>query len=209
MWIAGEKYVRSIQSQEAYCGQNSRRLIMSTGSYISIDSLIIKWPIKVGNVPFHKQVIPGSQIVMQAVNAITEPVICHTVLSPLNDGLGSLRAAVACAQSGDTIVLSLNPADTIELSDNPIVISKSLVILSPSTTKRIVKAPGAMPAFIISAGKQVTFKTMEIEGSDVLIENHGYLILLAADLRKTSATPSPPVMNYGHATVRGFVSIKE
>jgi hypothetical protein len=163
----------------------------------------------VGNVPFHKQVIPGSQIVMEAVNTITEPVICKTVLSPLNAGLGSLRAAVACAQPGDTITIALNPGDTIVLTGAPIIINKNLVIRSVSTDKRAIKAPGTMPVFNVASGKALTLQSLYMQGTDVVVENHGSLILLSSEIKKTSASASSPVMNYGQATVKGTVHVKQ
>jgi hypothetical protein len=203
MWIDGEKYIRSLQSQEAYCGQNSKRLIMSTGLHTAIDSLIIKWPIKVGNTPFHKQVIPGSQIVMSAVNTIVEPTICHTVTSPLDNGLGSLRAAVECAQSGDTILLMLNPGDTIELSGAPIQINKTLVITSATTTKQPIRMQSGYSVFAVQTGRTLTLSMIYAEGTTTLVVNHGNLFLHSVELMCTANPVIPVIANFGTVEMFG------
>lgn len=209
MWIDGEKYIRSIQAQEAYCGQNSKRLIMSTGTHTTIDSLIIKWPIKVGNVPFHKQVIPGSLIAIDTVNTITEPTICHLVTSPFNSGLGSLRAAVECAQSGDTITILLVPGDTITLTGTPIVISKNVIIKSGNSAQQYIRAPVNAAAFTINSGRSLNLTDLSLLGAKTIIDNYGTLILKSTDLRRTSGSIDPLVTNHGQAAIQGAVEFQQ
>jgi hypothetical protein len=79
-----------------------------------------------------------------------------TVTTPLDGPAGSLRAEIAAAQPGDTIVFSPSVTQTIQLSMEELVINKSLTIQGnghvgiQATGSRVFEVDGATTIFNLS-----------------------------------------------------------
>ncbi|MEZ4909936.1 MAG: hypothetical protein R2774_03640 [Saprospiraceae bacterium] len=77
---------------------------------------------------------------------------CSIIVTNTNDnGPGSLRKAIDCAESGDTILFAANViGQTIQLTSGPIKINKDIYILQQSTTS--VSIDGSAPVLQINSG---------------------------------------------------------
>jgi hypothetical protein len=87
-----------------------------------------------------------------------------TVTSPLDDGSsGTLRATIAAAGSGDTIVFdsSLN-GKTITLNGNELLLNKNLTIQGPGATNLAISANHLSRVFEVAANTQVTLDDLTI-----------------------------------------------
>src|SRR5262249_46750277 len=86
-----------------------------------------------------------------------------TVTSPADDGDGSLRAAIAAAQSGDQIVFDESlQGQTITLTGGELAISKSLDIEGLGANKLAVSGNHASRVFAVSGGVTVTIAGLTI-----------------------------------------------
>jgi hypothetical protein len=112
------------------------------------------------------------------------------VTSPTDDGLGSLRAAVAAAQSGDQIVFGPSmEGQTITLTSGELAITKDLDIEGLGANLLAVNANHASRVFDISGGATVTIAGLTITdglaaggpGSGGGIENIGSQLTIAND----------------------------
>ena len=74
-----------------------------------------------------------------------------TVTNTNDSGAGSLRAAVAAASSGDTIVFSLTTPATITLA-HEIIVDKELVISGPGMAKLFISGGNSTRIFKVTAG---------------------------------------------------------
>src|SRR5262245_43471927 len=80
-----------------------------------------------------------------------------TVTNPADSGDGSLRAAIAAAQSGDQIVFDTSlKGQTITLATGPLAITQSIDIEGPGVDKLAVSGNHASRVFAISGGVTVT-----------------------------------------------------
>jgi hypothetical protein len=88
-----------------------------------------------------------------------------TVLNNADIGAGSLRAAIAAAQSGDTIVFdpSLTNA-TITLSSGPLALSNNLIIDGLGATLLTISGNNASQLFTLSGTAQVTLANLTLTG---------------------------------------------
>ena len=141
---------------------------------------------------------------------------CRTNVDHIyKDGIGSLPAAVACAQSGNIITLSSKiHNDTICLEDVSILINKNLTIRAAPGTVVAVRSDSQNPAFRIQAGFNVTLEGFEIIGSETneaSLINQGNLILRDMKIgRKPSNSSSVTVRNDGGTiTVQGNTILQE
>jgi hypothetical protein len=91
-----------------------------------------------------------------------------SVLSVLNNadsGAGSLRAAIAAAQSGDTIVFDPSLAyETITLSSGPLALSSNLMIDGPGDNLLAISGNHASQLFTLSGNAQVTLANLTLTG---------------------------------------------
>ena len=136
-----------------------------------------------------------------------------TVTSAADAGKGTLRAAIAAAQSGDTIKFSssLN-GQVIALTGGELTISKSLTIQGPGSGKLDVDAGGNGRVFgITSASANVTISGLTIsDGSAAqgggILDQGGMLTLSNDDLsnnRAVGANPGDPGEGGGVAVIDG------
>src|SRR5260370_23516299 len=76
-----------------------------------------------------------------------------TVTNPADSGAGSLRDAIAAAQSGDQIVFDTSiKGQTITLTSEPLAITQSLDIEGPAADKLAVSGNHASRIFPVSGG---------------------------------------------------------
>jgi hypothetical protein len=123
-------------------------------------------------------------------------VACSNVVTNTDDdGNGSLRYVIDCAESGDTI--TFDPGlwnQTIYLTSARIIIDKDLHIHSSLTTPRIMIYSDIPGAFMITAGSHVEMKNIEItSGLEGLpgagIENHGHLEIWDVSVFRNPSLP--------------------
>jgi uncharacterized repeat protein (TIGR01451 family) len=114
----------------------------------------------------------------------------QTVTNCNDGGAGSLRAAVANANSGDTVTFSVTcpPGSPIALTSGPIDITTSLTIAGPGASQLAVSGNGDSQVFNVASGNTVTISGITVENghnntsidnnfSGGGIENHGTLTL--------------------------------
>jgi hypothetical protein len=91
-----------------------------------------------------------------------------TVTSAADSGQGSLRATIASASGGDTIVFALRlDGETISLTSGELAISQSLTIKGPGPGQLDVDAGGASRVFdITSSSATVTISGLTISGGN-------------------------------------------
>ena len=131
-----------------------------------------------------------------------------------NDGIGSLRAAIACAQAGDTITFDAALAgDTIVLTE-ALLIPQEVTILS--TQDPVIHILCDMPGGITIGGAAI----VEINNLNVIsgntnqpaaILNNGDLTLDDVEIIRNTALPQGSVLieNTGTITIRGTTQIRE
>ncbi len=119
-----------------------------------------------------------------ANNYFIELIACTNVVTNTNDdGYGSLRYVIGCAESGDTITFAPSLWNkTIHLNSSPITIDKDLYIHSSLTAPRIMIYSDIPGAFVIPVNRHVEMKNIEItsglSGSlGAGIENYGNLTI--------------------------------
>jgi hypothetical protein len=145
-----------------------------------------------------------------------------TVLNKLDTGAGSLRAEIAAAQNGDTIVFapSLN-GQTITLSKTKgeLLINKNLTIVGPGADKLTVSGNNTSRVFEVAQAMQLSLSGMTISnglaqydnGGGILIDAGAVLTVSNCTLSGNSATFSKKgvgghagaIFNTGTATVSG------
>lgn len=126
--------------------------------------------------------------------------LCATDYCRLNvdqsyyEGIGSLAAAIDCAQSGDTITLTaaLNN-DTIFLEAISFVIDKRLTIRVSPNTMVFIKSNSDNPLFFIGQRGEVTlegFSVLGSQSSEATIINTGALTLKNMTIYRSIGDPS-------------------
>ena len=88
-----------------------------------------------------------------------------TVLNNADSGDGSLRPAVAAAQSGDTIVFDPSLAyETITLSSGPLALGSNLTINGLGADLLAISGNDASQLFTLSGSAQVTLANLTLTG---------------------------------------------
>lgn len=138
------------------------------------------------------------------------PVPCVlTVTSSIDNGQSSLRQAISCAQTGDTIKLDLPAGDTIRITSSSLVISKNLVIVNVN--------PGLAPLYfdysgsgvIVNAGNTLHLHDVFLAGDgNYLLHNQGTIHLHDVEM-DASGLINQPLFNQGESRVYGMVRIKQ
>ncbi len=135
-----------------------------------------------------------------------------TVMNHLDSGAGSLRADVAAAKSGDTIVFSpsLN-GQTITLTSGELLIRKDLTIAGPGAGELTISANNASRVFEVAQKENVTLSGLTIshgaaqsrgsggEGGGIL--NSGTLTVSTITLSGNSANQGGGILNGGTLTI--------
>ncbi len=135
---------------------------------------------------------------------------CKTVTNFLDNGPGSLPYALACAQSGDTILFASNMiTDTIELNNN-IFLDKNVVIKNTLAQKVKIKTQ-SYAVFNVARNTQLTFEGMEFipASGGLCFVNNGILTLRNIATSKSSSIPLLYSNNAGgQVNVEGLVYLK-
>lgn len=138
---------------------------------------------------------------------------CTFVVNTMDNGFGSLRYAVDCAQPGDTIIFSpvlLNK--TIGLASAPVSIGKNLSLLENEDLNIVIDASVIERAFFIQTGAEVLIQGLKIivgaasEGSG--LQNEGLLTLV--DLQLLNVSPAQSALENrgtGTITIEGMVRV--
>lgn len=142
---------------------------------------------------------------------------CVTMVENAEDlGTGSLRDAIGCAQSGDTIrFASALAGQTILLESSQILIGKSLTILNELAPGMIIES-ATTRLFEISPGNDVELRNLNMvsgsSGSPAAVLNRGSLILHDVSITRNPDLPvnvEQLILNNGQLQIQGYLEIKE
>ncbi len=136
-----------------------------------------------------------------------------TVLNNLDSGAGSLRAEIAAAHSGDTIVFAPSlDGQTVTLTSGELLIRKNLTIAGPGAGQLAVSGNNASRVFEVT--KTVTSVTLSgltirngvangvgLAGEGGGILNHGTLTVSGSTLSSNSAGQGGGILNDATLTV--------
>lgn len=130
---------------------------------------------------------------------------CRIVRNGNDAGAGSLRAAIACAQDGDTITFDWAIlADTIFLTSEGLLIETNLV-LDTRGTPVIIHGTGLETLLDVSASAQVTCIGVVFVAEDhqgvAMVRNVGSLSLVSCAM--TGVVPESVVENLGELFISG------
>lgn len=144
-----------------------------------------------------------------------DPTCSLLVTTTADDGVGSLRRAIACATEGDTILFAAAViGQFISLTTGAIPVNKSIYILQTNATKVKVKADGTGPVFDFVAG-DTGLRYVALYGSDEIgklgraVINRGDLLLEHTDIYdlETVEGAGASLVNYGQLEIRGTTRI--
>ena len=125
-----------------------------------------------------------------------------TVMNNQDSGVGSLRADIAAAQSGDTIVFAPNlNGQTITLTSGELSITKGLTIQGPGAGQLTVSGNNMYRAFEVNAGQPVILSGLRMIGRDTFGANP---LVGGAILNHTVLTVSGCTIT-GHAQLGGGI----
>lgn len=132
-----------------------------------------------------------------AQNFFAEGVACGLLVTNLNDeGAGSLRSAIGCAEDGDTIrFVNTLSGMTIMITSTILTINKDLVFFS-TLTPRIAIQSQINGLFEILPGSEVEFVSLKIVSglspgfTGAAFENQGYLILNETNVHRNPSFSS-------------------
>ena len=123
---------------------------------------------------------------------------CNLLVSSTADtGAGSLRDAIACATSGDTITFASSMAvATININTTRLVINKNIYIRSNRTPRVKINSTIA-GLFELASGKTVEFKDLDItsgitipDNQGAAFKNSGILKMISCKVFKNANLPS-------------------
>ena len=135
---------------------------------------------------------------------------------PDDNGIGSLRYAIMCAQSGDTITLSAQlGGDTICLTSSSLLLDKNLVIKAEPNDQIYIKGVGIDRIFNVATGAKVFLEGVNIICGDAddasCIMNAGELTLKDVNMFTSSGGGgnTSKIENKGDLIIEGNTNIKE
>jgi predicted outer membrane repeat protein len=134
-----------------------------------------------------------------------------TVLNTNDSGAGSLRADIAAAHNGDTIVFAPSlDGQTITLTSGELLIRKNLTIAGPGASQLTISGNNASRVFEVAKQENVTLSSLTISsgaapsgylGGGIL--NYGTLTVSNSTLSGNTALEGGGIFNYGTLTVSG------
>ncbi len=147
-------------------------------------------------------------------NNLIVPPCSSYVVNTLDDGLGSLRSAIGCTTTGDSISFATAIlGQYIDLTTGPILINRNIKIHQGASTVMKVRALGTGPVFTINAGKTASLKYLELySGTGTTaraIKNAGTLSLQQVTLFDNTSGSGNLVENKGQLSINGVVTVKD
>jgi hypothetical protein len=147
-------------------------------------------------------------------NAVEVPPCSSYVIYNTDTGLGSLRSAIGCTTSSDTITFA--PAligQFIDLSAGPVLINRNIKILQTNATRIKVRTMSGGPVFTLNSGKSATLRYVDLYGgtnpSARCITNFGELKLENVTLFDNVTGSGSLIQNGGGTiTLIGTVQVK-
>ncbi len=132
-----------------------------------------------------------------------------TITNAYDSGFGTLRQAIACANTGDTIKLKLPPNTTLQLSSQ-LVINKNIVIVNSLSGQAPVHCVVSGAGIVINSGQTVHLYDLSFTGACTnIIQNQGNLHLHHVKFDATGVTSNVLKNLGGEARVYGVVELKE
>lgn len=138
------------------------------------------------------------------------PACCNFVSNILNQGNGSLRQAIECAEDGDTIrFLNFVMNDTIEIEDAALIIDKDLILVHPDSWSLCIKSSGNFPVFDVQS--ETKFQNLNIIGGTGAgtrcVINNGTLTLQNIQITdRDAANPGgQAILNQGNLVLDGEI----
>jgi hypothetical protein len=131
--------------------------------------------------------IAAGMILLFAASAFAST---DTVTTLTDSGTGSLRAALAAANSGDTIVFSNGLTGTITLAST-LTINNNVTILGPGANLLTVSGNNAVTVFTINSGVQMSLSGLTIANGNTTgpgggISNNGVLTVSSSSFNDNS-----------------------
>jgi hypothetical protein len=131
-----------------------------------------------------------------------------TVTNNLDNGAaGSLRADIAAAQSGDTIVFSNSVGPTITLTGGVLLIDRNLTIQGPGASHLAISGGHVSGVFDVAAGVQATLVGLTIRDGDAEtgggIFSNGTLTVNNCTLSGNYAYRAGAIYSNGTANISG------
>lgn len=146
-------------------------------------------------------------------NALKVPPCSSHVIYTLDDGLGTLRSAIGCTTSSDTITFasSLN-GQFIDLASGPITINRNIKLLQTSSTVMKIRSLGGGPIFTLNPGKSATLRYIDLYSGNGQVArailNYGDMALNQVTLFDNATGSGTLIENKGTMTVNGVVNVK-
>ena len=143
--------------------------------------------------------VPAPETVARAAFAPAKPAGLASVLTVINrndDGVGSLRAAIAAAAPGDTIQFALSLPATITLKSS-LTIDKDLTITGPGPSKLTVTRS--------TSKKTPSFRVLNVNAGVVTISGLSLVNGRALNPNGASDNLGGGILNYGTLTVSNCV----
>jgi photosystem II stability/assembly factor-like uncharacterized protein len=146
-------------------------------------------------------------------NALEMPACSSYVVNTLDTGLGSLRSAVGCSTSSDTITFaSAVVGPYIDLA-TPLIIDRNIKILQTASTVIKVRALNGGPVITINPGITGFLKYIDLFGGTNpaarVILNNGTLTLQNLNLNDNVSGSGTLIENRGTLTINGTVMVKD
>jgi hypothetical protein len=137
------------------------------------------------------------------------------VCFPEDDGEGTLRRALLCAEAGDVITLGADVAgDTIRLTSGPLVIDKNITIATDPDLQIYIRGEDVSRVFEIQAGVTVIFDGLKIicgEGAEAgCVLNEGTVTFRDTQFYDHDGLPgtASQVSNYGVIHIEGNTNLR-
>ena len=126
-----------------------------------------------------------------------------------NDGPGSLRDVISCAQGGETITFNLPLGQTIALTSGEIILGKNLTINGPGYTGLSISGNNTSRIFRILPGKTVSIKNITLKNATApsnggAIFSEGTLILENVQLQSNFQNGLPKALTIAPGMILNF-----
>ena len=136
---------------------------------------------------------------------------CKVVTNGNDDGIGSLRFAIAQCSNPEDYIYIADFVDSILLNSDTIILDKNLSIFHSGNEKVVIQTTSSSPVFKTNPGILITLNNIEIHSGGVAsskaLLNNGNTILWNVDIIN-SIPGEIPVMNTGILEISETVQIK-